>query len=46
MDTNMPGGPIGLLPFWILIAGALVVAATAWLDPEVRHADSRRGDDD
>ena len=31
-----------LLPFWILIAGALWIGSTAWLDRDVRDAGRRR----
>ena len=41
-------GLIGLLPFWILIAGAAWIGSTAWLDPDVRRArtDAPPGPDD
>jgi hypothetical protein len=45
MDTSTSSGLIGLLPFWILIAGALLVAASSWLDPKVRNAEVRHRDD-
>lgn len=34
-------GLIGLLPLWILIAGAAWIGSTAWFDPAMRR---RRGD--
>jgi hypothetical protein len=42
----MEGAPgiAGLLPFWILIAGALLVGASSWLDPSVRRAERTRSD--
>ncbi len=46
MDPSTPSGLAALLPFWILIAGAIVVGASSWLDPRVRSADTRRTRDD
>jgi hypothetical protein len=45
MDTGTSSGLIGLLPFWILIAGAVLVAATG-LNRDVRRSHgSRMGSD-
>lgn len=46
MDSSP--GLVGLLPFWILIAGAVWIGSTAWLDPNVRrsHTDGPPGPDD
>jgi hypothetical protein len=36
METES-AGLAGLLPFWILIAGGLLVAVTGWFDRDVRR---------
>jgi hypothetical protein len=45
MDTATSFGLIGLLPFWILIAGAVMVAMTG-LDRDVRRSRSTRDETD